>query len=267
MSVLKDAASCALYGNRGANGVILITTKRAKNVGKVDVTLQIRQGMYNRGLPFYDRLEANDWMQMQFNSVVNGDTRENLLQSGGTQDKAYYVNYYAKGAIIREKMYNNIYGVPNNELFIVDPNDPTKATFFGGSILPGYTDLDWWDAVSVKSGYRQEYNVNAAAATEKFNVFASIGYLKEHGYTVQSDFERFNGRVNANYNPVSYFKMGVNLAITQQEQAYLNNIAGTVNNIFITQSMAPIYPYYQHDADGNIMYDAAGQPIWNIASR
>ena len=72
MSVLKDAASCALYGNRGANGVVLITTKKAKNLGKVDVTLQIRQGAYERGLPFYDRLNANDWMQTTFNALVNG---------------------------------------------------------------------------------------------------------------------------------------------------------------------------------------------------
>ena len=60
MSVLKDAASAALYGNKGANGVILITTKKAKNVGQVDVTLQVRQGMYTKGIPNYDRLGAAD---------------------------------------------------------------------------------------------------------------------------------------------------------------------------------------------------------------
>ena len=72
MSVLKDAASCALYGNRGANGVVLITTKKAKNLGKVDVTLQVRQGMYERALPMYDRMDANEWMETTFNAQVNG---------------------------------------------------------------------------------------------------------------------------------------------------------------------------------------------------
>ena len=56
MSVLKDAASCALYGSRGANGVVLITTKKAKKVGKIDVTATVRLGQYNRGLSFYKRL-------------------------------------------------------------------------------------------------------------------------------------------------------------------------------------------------------------------
>ena len=265
MSILKDAASCALYGNRGANGVILITSKRAKNVGKVNVTLQIRQGMYNRGLPFYDRLDANEWMQAAFDAVVNGETRNNLVNSGGKRDKAYYTDYYAKGAIVTQQIYNNIYGVPNNELFAVDPNDPTKATFVGGNPLPGYTDLDWWDAIS-RNGYRQEYNVNATGATEKFNMFASVGYLKENGYVLQTDFERFNGRVNANYQPTSYLKMGVNLAATQQKsetgQDFANDL-NAVSNPFLTMFTAPIYPYYVHDAAGNIVYGEDGQPIWN----
>lgn len=263
MSVLKDAASSALYGNRGANGVILITTKRAKTVGKVDVTLQIRQGMYNRGLPFYDRLDSNQWMQQMFNAVVNGETRYNLLNSGGSKDRAYYTEYYASGRIIREKFLNNIYGVPNNELF-----DPITGQFIGGNPLPGYTDLDWWDAVS-RNGYRQEYNVNAAGATEKFNMFGSIGYLKENGYMLQTDFERFNARFNANYNPTSYLKVGMNFAATQQSsnmgQADSDNL-DAVNNPFLTMFTAPIYPYYRHNEDGSLILDEYGQPIWNTAS-
>lgn len=253
MSVLKDAASAALYGNKGANGVILITTKKAKTSGKVDVTLQIRQGMYTRGIPLYERLGANDWMQSMYNAVVNGSV------SAGTYDSLSAARAYYSPNFISAYANNNIYGVPNDQLF------NAQGQFIGGNPLPGYTDLEWWDAVRVKSGHRQEYNVNAAAATEKFNVFASVGYLKEHGYTVQTDFERFNGRVNANYNPTSYFKMGVNLAATQQDQSVLNNVSGSTTNIFITQGMAPIYPYYKHDEDGNIMYDEYGKPIWNVA--
>lgn len=255
MSVLKDAASAALYGNKGANGVVLITTKKAKNVGQLDVTLQIRQGMYTKGIPNYDRLKANDWMQVAFDGVVNGGVSSDAYPSLMDARADYISNFitgYAK---------SNIYGVPQDQLF------DQYGKFIGGNPLPGYTDLDWWDAVSVKSGYRQEYNVNAAAATEKFNVFASVGYLKEHGYTLNTDFERFNARVNANYNPTSYFKFGVNLSATQQDSDILaNDSGGAQENIFITQSIAPIYPYYEHDEKGNIVLDDQGQPVWNQAS-
>jgi len=257
MSVLKDAASSALYGNRGANGVILITTKKAKNVGKVDVTLQIRQGMYNRGLPFYDRLDANEWMETALVGYTNGlmsqanspfTTKEDALNFA----RKYFVSNIAK---------TNIYGVPNDQLF--DEN----GKLIPESYLPGYEgNLDWWDAVS-RSGYRQEYNISAAAATEKFNIFASAGYLKENGYMLQTDFERFNGRINANFNPTSYLRFGINLAATQQESE-TDGISDTsnVNNPFLTMFNSPIYSYYQHDEQGNIMYDGDGNPIWNTAN-
>lgn len=257
MSVLKDAASCALYGNRGANGVVLITTKKAKNVGKVDVTLQVRQGMYNRGLPFYDRLNPNEWMETSLMGQANG------LMTGSPEDyptygdalafsKEYFIDSYAK---------ENIYGVANNELF--DDN----GKLIPGSYLPGYAnDLDWWKAVS-RSGHRQEYNVNAAAASEKYNLFASVGYMKENGYMLQSDFERFNGRVNANFQPVDYFKFGVNLSSATQESMLGNVDSGelsSIGNPFLTMFTAPIYPYYSHDAEGNVVYKD-GSPVWNTA--
>ena len=254
MSVLKDAASAALYGNKGANGVILITTKKAKSVGKVDVTLQVRQGMYTRGIPEYDRLAASDWMQVAYDAQVNGG-----MTSGAYKNISEARSYFGQN-FINAFANVNIFGVPDNELFNAD------GKFVAGQPLPGYTDLNWWDAIRVKSGHRQEYNINAAAATEKFNVFASVGYLKEHGYTVDTDFERFNGRINANYNPTSYLKFGVNLAATQQEQSVIDYEAGSMTDIFSTMFTAPIYPYYKHDEAGNIMYDEYGQPIWNIAS-
>lgn len=63
MSILKDAASSALYGNRAANGVVLITTKSGRGSNKPSITLQVNQGIYNRGIPEYERLGADDWME------------------------------------------------------------------------------------------------------------------------------------------------------------------------------------------------------------
>lgn len=256
MSVLKDAASCALYGNRGANGVILITTKKAKNVGKVDVNLQVRQGMYNAGLPFYDRVGVNDWMQLNFDALVNGT--ESRGSFGGTHQDA--INQ-ARVSFMQNPKMVNIYGVEDGLLF--DENGRLAVS----NILPGYTNnLNWWPMLS-QNGYRQEYNLNAAAATEKYNVFASIGYLKSNGYMLMTDFERFNGRVTANFNPVSYLRFGLNLAATAQEMQEngAGDGVGSINNPFASQYYAPIYSYYAHDAEGNIIYDN-GVPRWNDAT-
>ncbi len=257
MSVLKDAASCALYGNRGANGVILINTKRAKGQGKVDVTLQVRQGMYTRGLEFYDRLDADKWMETSLAAWCRGAMTSDpnaypTLDVALAERAPQFVQTFMMG--------QNIYDRPADELF--DSNGKLL-----GSVLPGYNDLDWWDAIS-RTGHRQEYNLNAAGATEKFDVFASVGYLKENGYMLGTDFERFNGRLVANYQPVKYFKTGVNLTASYSESETGNvdsSELGASSNPFLTEFNAPVMPYYSHNEDGSIIYDAAGNPSWNLS--
>ncbi len=254
ISVLKDAASCALYGAKGANGVVLITTKKAKNVGVVDVTLQIKQGMYTRGLPFYDRVNQKEFMEIALQSAVYGliSGNPNLTKEQATASAIQ--SFYSDN-----KIYN-IYGKPSTEIFGADGKvNP------GVNPLAGYTDLDWWDAMS-RTGYRQEYNINATAASQKYNLFASVSYLNEDGYMKNTSFQRFNGRVNANFNPVSYFKFGVNLMATYESDNGNKFSDGSMANPFGQVNIAPAIPYYEHDENGNIKYDTSGKPIWNTDS-
>lgn len=255
MSVLKDAASCALYGNRGANGVILINTKRAKGQGKVDVTLQMRQGMYTRGLAFYDKLKADDWMEASLAAWTRGAVSSGAMptyEQALLDRRNKFVATFMNG--------QNIYDRDADELF------DTDGTLLG-SVLPGYTDLNWWDAVS-RTGHREEYNINATGATEKFDAFASVGYLKENGYMLGTDFERFNGRVVANYQPVKYFRTGVNISASYSKSETGNvdseQLAAT-GNPFLADYYAPVQPYYSHDENGNIIYGNDGSPAWNLS--
>lgn len=255
MSVLKDAASCALYGNRGANGVILINTKRAKGQGRVDVTLQVRQGVYERGLPFYDKMGANDWMESSL-----------AAWSRGSMTAGTYKDFGSAVAVLKDRFVStfmnaqNIYDLPADELF----NEEGKLQ---GNILPGYNDLDWWKAIS-RTGFREEYNINATGATDKFDAFASVGYLKENGYLLGTDFKRFNGRVVANYQPVSYFRTGLNISSSYSKSETGNvdsDQLGAVSNPFLADFYAPVQPYYAHNEDGSILYDANGKAQWNLS--
>ncbi|MBD5231813.1 MAG: SusC/RagA family TonB-linked outer membrane protein [Bacteroidales bacterium] len=256
LTVLKDAASCALYGVRGANGVILITTKRAKNVGKVDVTLTVREGSVTRGLSEYKRLSTTPWMETMFNSYANQLMEVNPGAYPTRQDAyAYLQSNFVSGQLQGQ----NVYDLPGDQLFNADG----KVV---GNVLPGYTDLNWWDAVH-HTGFRQEYNLNVAGATEKYNVFGSIGYLKEQGYLLRTDFERFNGRFNLNANPTSYLRLGMDLrgsATSGNTNANANSTS--MENPFATMYYAPIFPYYAHDAEGNIIYEN-GAPAWNLRGR
>ena len=257
MSVLKDAASCALYGAKGANGVILITTRKAKNRGKVDVTLKVSQGIYQRGLPFYDTVDSNTWMETMLKSITNGQYSlpENELSYADIQKSQiehFYDNVNAwniYGGVSADKIFNSDGKVVRNP-------------------LSAYDDLNWWDAMS-QNGYRQEYNVSVAAAQDKFNVFASTGYLKSQGYLINTDFERFSSRINLTATPVSYFRFGVNANLTYQESQdddIDSDNLNTTNNPFNYVYRAPVYPFYNHNVEtGAIIYDDKGQPEWNTS--
>ena len=263
MSVLKDAASCALYGSRGANGVVIITTKKAKGQGRIDVNLQMNWGAYGLALPLYDRLDANQWMEQSLRGYVSGIASSTGVSYADAlaSNKDRFISGYCKDV--------NIYGVQNadgtwtpalgSEIF--DENGMIRS---GVGILPGYTDLDWWDAIT-RTGFREEYNINAAGSTDKFDIFASMGYLDQSGYVIETDFKRYTGRLNTNFNPVSYFRAGVNLSAAYSKGSTANVSSSSLNSVvnpFLTEFYAPIQPIYAHDEDGNIIYED-GNPVYS----
>jgi TonB-dependent SusC/RagA subfamily outer membrane receptor len=119
MSILKDAASAALYGNRAANGVVLITTKSGRNTNKPSITLQVNQGIYNRGIPEYERLDADRWMEASWMAKKNSM----MSNTGMSENEAAA---YATSHLISESIGRNIYNAADDKLF--DNNGKLIAT-------------------------------------------------------------------------------------------------------------------------------------------
>lgn len=265
MSVLKDAASCALYGSRGANGVVLITTKRAKGQGKVDVNLQMNWGAYGLALPLYDRLGADEWMEASLMAFANGTVYSDKVpysEAIAAHRRTFMSTPYMLGTNIYGTRGEDGVWTPAEGGAIFDENGRIAS---GVSILPGYNDLNWWDAVT-RTGFRQEYNLNASGATEKFDVFASVGYLDQSGYVIETDYKRFTGRLAANFRPVSYFKAGVNVAAAYSKGSVANVSSTDLNttiNPFQTMFYAPIRPIYEHETNGEIIYGPDGNKVYS----
>ena len=256
MTVLKDAASAALYGNRASNGVILITTKRGQQ-GRLAVSLDIKQGAYTRGIKEYELTTPQEFMEASwqnlYRSLVTGDNPMSPADAAA----------YANSNLIEDRLGINIFNVADDKLFT-----GTNGKFNpGASILPAYAeDLDWYK-LCIRNGYRQEYNMNASGATDKSDYYFSVGYLNENGYVTNSGFERLTGRASVNVRPVKWFKTGLNIAGSHQNYNNTNgDSSGSYTNAFMyCRQIAPIYPVHTHDintgayildADGNRMYDS-----------
>ena len=251
MSVLKDAASAALYGNRASNGVILITTKKGKQ-GKMNITFDVKQGTYSRGIAEYDRLGAREWMEAQWLNMKN-----NRMAAG---DDAATAGAYASKHLIADRLQLNIFDKADEALFTADGKLVSDARIKGTY----GEDLDWYKQ-AIGHGYRQEYNFNANGATEKSDYLVSLGYLDEQGYLKTSGFDRLSARLSGNIQPADWLKVGVSLNATHQNfnAGYGTGNANT-NPFNFCRKISPIYPVHAHnlttgeyylDGMGNLMYD------------
>ena len=244
MSVLKDAASAALYGNRASNGVILITTKKA-NKEKVTFNFKTSQGWYVRGIPDYDRTNAEQFMKVEYMAKMAETlgSKYNGVYNAENMGKAHSdIN----ATILSDRLYTNVWDAPNNQIYSDIYGNLTS------NVMKGTygEDLDWWDQ-STRAGYRADYNFSGSGATEKSDFYFSLGYLEENGFMNKSGFNRFSGRASVNVKPVSWFKAGLNLNASHQTR---KNSKGNgddnnsyVNPVYYSRYMSPIYPVHLHD--------------------
>jgi len=263
MTVLKDAASNALYGSRGANGVIMITTKKAKSGNPARITVDAKWGQNSRAQKRYKTINtAAGYYEAYYTALNNYYTAQGM--------DAQAANIAANNSLISgdRGLQYNVYNVPEGQQMIglngkLNPN----ATM--GNVVNGYMLMadDWYDA-SYKNSLRQEYTVTASQANANSNFYLSFNYLNNKGITNNSDYERYVGRLRAETQLLNWLKVGANVNYTHQDANYMaNEDSGSSGNVFAyATSMAPIYPLYVRDAQGNIMKDAYDNTMYDYGT-
>lgn len=249
--VLKDAASTALYGARGANGVVIITTKTG-NTGKAKITIDAKWSMNTRGEIEYDYIkDPAEYYEVHYKSLYN-----NLINAGQTPEQAYITAN--KNMVSDVKEYGglsyNVYSYPNNEYLIGENGHINPHATLGRIIGNYYIIPDNWVDAAYETALRQEYNVNISGGNDKTQIYGSFGYLDEDGIaTGISDYQRISTRLKASYQAKSWLKFGGNMS-------YIHSVTNDVATGFSTAfSIAPIYPLYLRDSNGNIMQDRNGK--------
>ena len=253
MSVLKDAAASAIYGARGANGVVLITTKRARGQDAV-IKFDAKWGSNSRLIPQYDVIsDPAQYYETHYRMMYNSQ-----IYAGKSADEAYA---YADATLFDQNnggLGYQVFTVPEGEKFIgKDFKLNPKATL-------GYTDGEYyyipddWYKETFHNSFRQEYNFSVSGSKDKFSYYGSVGYLDDGGIVNNSDFKRYTARVNADYQAKKWLKMSTNISYTHtdsQTASYTDTFGSSANVFYITNNIGPIYPLYVRDAQGNIMYE------------
>ena len=259
MSVLKDAASNALYGARGANGVIIITTKSAKK-GQATVTFDAKYGINNRALRDYNVIKDPAlYYETQATALNNY-----YISNGYSADAALAaVNANIFGDQASGGVGYNIWTYPEGQ-YIIGSNMKLNPNATLGRVVSYkgedyYVTPDDWSDIAYRTGARQEYNVAVSAAQDRASFYASIAYLENEGITAASDMERLTGRLRADYQAKDWLKVGANFSYARFRYNSLSNngSSSSTGNVWaFTSQMAPIYPAYIRNADGTIKRDS-----------
>lgn len=251
LTVLKDAASTSLYGSRAANGVVLITTKKGRQ-GKSTATLNISQGTTSRSVQEYERVNAEQYYPLLW------EARRNALSISGSTPVAE-ANQQASDEIF-DILGVNPFNVSNDQ--IVLPNGQLNPA--ASLLYPD--DLDW-QAPLVRAGTRTNVDFSYSGGAENSDFFASIGYLNDEGYIINSGFERITGRVNLNSQVTDWLKAGVNISASTatSDQASDGTSNSFVNPFFTTRAIAPIYSVFEHDpVTGAFILNENGERVYDF---
>ena len=217
IEVLKDASATAIYGSRGSNGVIIVTTKKGK-AGQSSITFDTYAG-FQEPTKLLKLMNAKQFAQYAIDARNNG-----WLENGGPNAKITDPN----------SVRQNSYRIP------VSWQDPNNLAY----------DTDWQKQI-FRSAPIRNYQLSATGGTEKMRYALSGGYFDQSGILINTGFKRFTARLNAEGNPVKRLRIGMSLAPTYSNAQDVPSTGhfGDLNVINSAWTMPPMLPVY--NADGS----------------
>lgn len=241
LTVLKDASAAALYGSRGANGVVMITTKRGTD-GRVNVNFKAEVGFESRAYKPYDVVDQKEYVQLSYEALRNG-----YIQDGG-------MTWDAASALARQKLGSTLGGEQYNPFknYTWDTLINPETGHVQDDAVSAYNE-SWLDAITNRKALRQEYTFGLNGGNDRTKYVLSLGILDEDGILVNTDFNRYSFRTGVDHKVNDWFTAGANTsyAQTKSNAQQISSDAYSSNVWYTAQFMAPIYPVYLKDEKGN----------------
>ena len=233
ISVLKDASSAAIYGTRGANGVVIITTKRGHINQQPNINFSIRTGL-SKAVNQYDMLNTHEYADAVWLSFKNRGVAPVHAQYGSGPTPVIPDYILPAGAMEGDPATDPaLYNYPSYVIF--------KANKEG---------TDWYDEI-YRNAFVQEYNLSVSGGSKKATYAFSGNYLDEDGILINTNFKRYTFRMNSDAKFKSWLKVGESLqaVYTEQKGNMHNDSEGSpISFAYRAQPIIPVYDIMGHYA-------------------
>ncbi|MEI7831257.1 MAG: SusC/RagA family TonB-linked outer membrane protein, partial [Prolixibacteraceae bacterium] len=241
-TILKDATATSIYGSRGANGVILLTTKAGK-IGTSSIEADFKQGINMSQLPRYSTIKSpEEYIGLSWEALYNKGVATVVA------DPVAYANtnlFSGSGINAFYNMWNATTGA--------DLIDPATHQVKSG-VTRKYSPENWED-YGFQNSQRTEANVSMRGGNAKTKYFTSFGYLNDVGYVINSNFKRYNATINIAHEVKSWFTTTAKMSYTGTETNN-NGQAANSNSVFwFVDNLPPIFPLFLRNPDGSIVAD------------
>ena len=247
MTGLKDASAGALYGARGANGVVMITTKKGKE-GKAQVTWRSTAGWSSRALPKYDLVNQKEYVQLFYEALRNSY----VTKSGYSWEAAEAQARATLTGNLGGELYNPFKNYTWDQ--IIDP-----ATGQVRADAQSAWDENWFDQVKRDNAFRHEHQLNINGGTDKTRYLMSLGYLNEDGILQTTRFQRYNARVNVETQVTDWFAANLNATLAHTFSNFSDYDGTATSNVwYSSQFISPLFPLYKKNLDGTDLLDENG---------
>ena len=248
VTVLKDASATSLYGARGANGVVVISTKKGQG-DKINVSL--KTGMNFQGIDRYQTIKSpEEYIGISWEGVY----QRGLLENDGDQAAAVdYANrnlFEGDNADVSDisPIYNLWDVSDSGALGVSQLIDPAT-----GMVRPGvnrkYTPENWED-FAFQPSTRTEANVSLSNTGKNSSIYTSFGYIDDIGYASNTDYKRLNGRITATNKIRDFINTTTTLNYSQSETNNNGTGESSSSQFWWIDNLPSIYPLYRRDANG-----------------
>jgi TonB-linked SusC/RagA family outer membrane protein len=249
VTILKDAPATALYGSRASNGVIIITTRKGEHE-KTGLSVNVQYGLSDRAMPEYNRVTPDQWYELMWETMVNtrmsqGKMRETAAAEASSGLIAYIGGY-------------NAYNVADNLVVGTDGKVNPEAQLIRA---------DDWQNEMFRTGHRKDVSIDAHGGNSNTSYFASAGMVRDEGILNASDFNRYHARLNVSSRINDRISLDMNLSGSIADQNYPVSSGNVYSNPFrFTRFIAPVYPVYLYDQEGNRMTEGEGIPLYDFGT-
>ncbi len=243
-TVLKDATATAIYGARGSNGVIVISTKGGSS-GKSTIDVEYKAGVNYNGLPRYDVIKSpEEYIGLTWEGMRN----RGLYQATPAADPVAFANTRLMNSFGTAGHYN-MWNVTDGSQLI----DPATGQV-RSEVTRKYNPENWND-YGFQSSQRHEANVRLSGGNDKSQHYLSFGYLNDVGYIINSNYTRFNVRTNLKHQVTDWLSASVNVALNSSDQNRNGQSSDSGSIFWFADNIPSVYPLFLRDEFGNKIPD------------